>query len=255
MKHSHVLTFVLLMIILLLSINLRAEEPNWQPYEELLASSIKQGTKDGFTYAMVDYESLKKSGKLDAIYKQLSTYPLEKLVTKQEKLAFFINTYNVLAMKMVVDNWPLKSIKDAGSFFTPVWKKEAGEIGDKKITLYEIEHKILRPMGEPRIHVAIVCASISCPDLLNKPYKASELESQLDLQMKLFLNNAKKGLYIDNNKIHISKIFSWFEADFKTSGGIDTFIRRYRTDLPLLPVNADIDYNWNVNSTPSLEAK
>jgi len=232
---------------LLMATNVSAVEPDWKPYAHLLANSVKQGIKQGVSLAMVDYVALKKNGKLEAVYQQLSVYPLAKLQGKKEKLAFYINTYNILALKMVVDNKSLKSIKDLGSLISPVWGKDAGVISGKTVSLDEIENKMIRPMGEPRIHFAIVCASVSCPDLYDKPYTAAQLNRQLNQQAKVFLNNSKKGLFTDEKKIHVSKIFDWFEKDFKAMGGVEAFIRKYRTDLPALEIDADIDYNWNVN--------
>jgi hypothetical protein len=84
-------------------------------------------------------------------------------------------------------HYPIDSIRSIGSFFSPVWKKTAGEIGGRSYTLYEIEHEILRPMGEPRIHAAIVCASLSCPPLRREPYRAAELEAQLEDNVRRWL--------------------------------------------------------------------
>ena len=197
---------------------------------------------------MVDYAQLKKSGQLQAVYQQISQFPVESLDSREEKLAFYINTYNILALKMVVDHWPLESIKDVGSFFSPVWGKTAGIIGGKQVSLDTIENDIIRPMNEPRIHLAIVCASVSCPDLRNEPYTAEALNTQLNDQTQSFLRNNKKGLRIDKKAIHISKIFDWFEKDFSEVGGVEAFIRQYRTDLPTIEFDADIPYDWTVNS-------
>lgn len=227
--------------------NVLAVEPDWKPYADLLSNTVKQGRKQGVSLAIVDYAALKENGKLEAVYQQLSTYPVDKLQGKQEKLAFYINTYNILALKTVVDNFPLESIKDVGNLLSPVWGKEAGNIGGKTVSLDDIENKVIRPMAEPRIHFAIVCASVSCPDLYDKPYTAALLNEQLNQQTQIFLNNNKKGLYVDKTQIHVSKIFDWFAKDFKAAGGIETFIRSYRTDLPALEIDADIDYNWNLN--------
>ena len=148
----------------------------------------------------------------------------------------------------MVDHWPLESIKDVGSFFKPVWGKEAGTIGGNRVSLDDIENHIIRPMGEPRIHLAIVCASVSCPDLRSEPYTAAILNKQLDEQANAFLGNDKKGLYMTENEITMSKIFKWFKRDFDKAGGVDLFIRSYRTDLPIeYEINADIDYDWSVN--------
>ena len=149
---------------------------------------------------------------------------------------------------MVLDHWPLESIKDAGSFFSPVWGKDAGVIGGKTVSLDDIENDIIRPMGEPRIHLAIVCASVSCPDLNRQPYTAAALNKQLDQQASIFLHNDKKGLYIAHDEIVVSKIFKWFRHDFDKAGGVDVFIRGYRPDLPVdYAITPGIAYNWSVN--------
>ena len=205
------------------------------------------GTKNNVKLALVDYQTLKENGKLEAAYQQLSSFPVKNLSNKDEKLAFYINAYNILALKTVIDHWPLDSIKDAGSLLSPVWGKPAGSIDGKTVSLDDIENKILRPMGEPRIHFAIVCASVSCPDLRNTPYTASKLNAQLDEQVQKFLTNADKGLRVGNKDIQISKIFDWFGKDFKPACGVEAFIRRYRSDLPELPLKEDINYDWNVN--------
>ncbi|WP_428355155.1 DUF547 domain-containing protein [Methyloprofundus sp.] len=233
---------------LLLANNVAAVEPDWKDYASVLGA-VKQGEKHGTPLAIVDYAALKKSGLVDKVYQQISAFPVESLSGRQETLAFYINTYNILALKTVVDHWPLDSIKDVGSIFSPVWGKDAGTIGGKTVSLDDIENKIIRPMGEPRIHLAIVCASVSCPDLRNVPYTASTLNKQLDAQANAFLRNDKKGLYIAKDEIVVSKIFKWFKQDFDKVGGVDTFIRGYRPDLPVsYPIDADIDYDWSINA-------
>jgi hypothetical protein len=232
---------------LLLANNVAAQEPDWKDYAEVL-KSVKYGIKNGTPLALVDYAALKQSGRVEKVYQQISAYPIASLKGKNETLAFYINTYNILALKTVVDHWPLESIKDVGSFFKPVWGKEAGTIGGNRVSLDDIENHIIRPMGEPRIHLAIVCASVSCPDLRSEPYTAAILNKQLDEQANAFLGNDKKGLYMTENEITVSKIFKWFKKDFDKAGGVDLFIRSYRTDLPIeYEINADIDYDWSVN--------
>ena len=232
--------------LLILSFNIFASEPDWNAYAEVL-KNVSTGTKNNVKLALVDYQTLKENGKLEAAYQQLSSFPVKNLSNKEEKLAFYINAYNILALKTVVDHWPLDSIKDVGNLLSPVWGKPAGSIDDKTVSLDDIENKILRPMGEPRIHFAIVCASVSCPDLLNTPYTASKLNAQLDEQVQKFLTNADKGLRVGDKDIQISMIFDWFGKDFKPAGGVEAFIRRYRSDLPELPLKEDINYDWNVN--------
>jgi hypothetical protein len=232
---------------LFLANNVVAQEPNWKDYAEVL-KLVKQGEKNGTPLALVDYTVLKQSGLVEKVYQQISAYPVTSLKGREETLAFYINTYNILALKTVVDHWPLESIKDVGSFFKPVWGRDAGIIAGNTVSLDDIENNKIRPMGEPRIHLAIVCASVSCPDLRNEPYTATALNKQLDEQVKAFLRNDKKGLYIAEDEIVVSKIFKWFKKDFEKVGGVEVFIRGYHTDLPVAyEVDADIDYDWSVN--------
>lgn len=231
------------------SISATAAEPDWTEYAQVLEKYVQPGEKNGVSLNTVNYEALKKNGGIDRVAAQLADYPADKLATREEKLSFYINAYNVLAMKTVLDHWPVKSIKDIGSFISPVWDKPAGKLGGKVITLGELEHKVLRPMGEPRVHFAIVCASVSCPDLRAEPYTAAHLSMQLDDQTKRFLDNPAKGLKAEQDAIKVSRIFDWFKEDFSKSGGVEVFVKRYHSGLPSnLPVKPGIAYDWGVNA-------
>lgn len=96
-----------------------AGEPDWTHYKMVL-KNVKQGVKNGVILNLVDYQAIKAEGSLDKAYRDLSAFELERLSNRNEKLAFYINAYNILALKMVADHWPTKSIKDVGSFFSPV---------------------------------------------------------------------------------------------------------------------------------------
>jgi len=178
---------------------------------------------------------------------QFETATPAALVNQQERLAFYINAYNVYAIKMVIDNMPLNSIRDAGSLFTQVWKKPVGTIAGEPITLDQIEHAILRSMGEPRIHFAIVCASLSCPNLRQEAYRAQILEQQLDDQVKIFLNDDSKGLVLEGQRLRLSQIFDWFEEDFDPLGGVEAFVRGYRELPQQVNWRANLPYNWDLN--------
>ncbi len=233
---------------LLISMVAGAEEPDWSEYAAALNAHVSSGIKNGTRLATVDYRALKESTVILRLANRIEGFDVNRLADDRERLAFYINAYNILAIKMVIDNEPLDSIKDAGSLFTSVWKTPAGVIAGKTVSLDEIEHKILRPMGEPRIHMAIVCASVSCPDLRNEPYAADKLDDQLDSQTIGFLTNGAKGLRQAGQTIHISKIFRWFEEDFELTGGVEMFVRRYRQDLSRdLEFEADIPYDWSLN--------
>lgn len=228
--------------------NVRAEEPDWSAYKSVL-TRVQPGTKNGVKLTLVDYPAIKADGSLDKAYQALAGFDISGLANREQRLAFYINAYNILALKTVADHWPVDSIKDVGGLFSPVWDKPAGELGGKTVSLGEVEHKILRPMGDPRIHLAIVCASVSCPDLRAEPYTAAQLSAQLDDQARQFLHNPGKGLRIDQDHLSVSQIFDWFETDFAASGGVKAFLRHYRADLPELKLKTDIDYDWSVNSS------
>ena len=224
-------------------------------WDGLLKKYVAPKTINGVKLQAVDYKKLGKDQAYKKLIKDLEKASLSSLKTREEKLTFWINVYNIMAAKMVLDHYPVESIKDAGSFFTAVWKKEVGVVAGKQRTLNEIEHKILRQMDEPRIHVAIVCASVSCPDLRREAYTVDKLDSQLDDQLKLFLINVKKGLRVDTKKgrIYLSSIFKWFKEDFESKGGVRNYLAPYAPESAMaslkntkLSVNY-LDYDWELN--------
>ena len=242
-------TFFVVVLLAGFSVTTFAKEPDWTTYAMLLKQSVKQGHRQGVDLMVVDYLGIKNQSPYQEVLEQIENFDTSQLTSQTERLAFYINAYNILAIKMVLDHWPLKSIKDAGGLFSSVWNKDVGKINHKLVTLNEVEHEILRKMGEPRIHMAIVCASISCPDLRTEPYTSKRLSQQLDDQTMRFLANTGKGLRIKGRVAEVSMIYDWFEEDFDKVGGVTKFIRRYRKDLPgYIKVDADIPYNWNLNN-------
>jgi len=208
----------------------------------------------------IDYAGLRSDPDWRRVVASLETSnpsPLEGA----RALAFWINAYNVLALDWIVREGPVESIRDLGNLWRPVWKKSAGRVGGHEVTLDEIEHRILRPMGEPRIHFAIVCASTSCPSLRREPFRATELHRQLDEQTREFLADARKGMAIARapENVRLSKIFDWFAEDFGKAQGVVAFVTEHapeadrawlleyadRMDLVYLP------YDWRVNALPS----
>jgi hypothetical protein len=240
----------------LLSVNISFVEAfDFSGWDALLKKHVKTTTIHGVVLNSVAYKSLKGNPEFEKVITGLKTSSLDDLKTKEEKLSFWINVYNVLAVKVVVDNYPVKSIKDVGTLFKSVWKRKAGVVAGKERTLNEVEHEILRKMGEPRIHVAIVCASVSCPDLRKEVFTADRLDEQLDDQVKKFLENTGKGMKIDEKKkrVYVSSIFKWFDEDFESQGGVTGFIsqhvspsrkkifEKYSGKIKYL------DYNWDLN--------
>jgi hypothetical protein len=226
--------------------------PSW---DGLLKKYVAPKTTNGVTLQAVDYKRLGDDPAYAKLIKDLETTSLSRLKTREEKLTFWINVYNIMAAKMVLDHYPVKSIKDAGSFFKAVWKKDVGLVAGKMRTLNEIEHEILRKMDEPRIHVAIVCASVSCPDLRAEAYTVENLDSQLDNQLELFLMNAEKGLRVDkkNGRVYLSSIFKWFKEDFESKGGVRNYLVSYAPEAARASLKNHklsvhyLDYDWELN--------
>ncbi len=220
----------------------------WQDYHRILSRHLHSGEKHGVRLTLVDYLALRQDAAFARLIDNLARFPSSELGNRPQRLAFYINAYNILALKMVIDHWPVDSIKDAGGLFSPVWGKAAGVIAGRTVTLEEIEHTILRPMNEPRIHFAIVCASVSCPDLSTEVYQADRLSRQLDRQTRTFLDNDGKGLQKKGHDIVVSKIFDWFEDDFGGSArSVIRFIRQYRHDIPATADIDYLDYDWSIN--------
>ncbi len=232
-----------------------SEAFDFSDWDTLVKKHVAPKTVDGVLINSVDYPSLKKDPIFSDLVSRLNSYPLESLESEKSKLNFWINVYNILAAKMITDHYPIESIKDAGSLFTSVWKQPAGKVGGKERTLNDIEHEILRKMNEPRIHVAIVCASVSCPDLRLEAYTVEKLNDQLDDQMEKFLQSREKGMRLDEmkNRIYLSSIFKWFKEDFEGKGGVLKYISQYvSTEKKKVMNNSKLkisymDYNWKIN--------
>ncbi len=163
--------------------------------------------------------------------------------SKNKRLAYWINAYNVLTVDLIVMHYPVSSIKD----IKDPWKQALWKLGDKWYNLDEIEHQILRKMNEPRIHFGIVCASFSCPKLINEAFTAELVDTQLDKAAREFINDSDRNL-ITPYEVRLSKIFQWFAKDFKTKGSLIDYVNRY-SDVKISN-NAKkkyLDYNWALN--------
>ncbi|MDZ4726127.1 MAG: DUF547 domain-containing protein [Leptospira sp.] len=209
---------------------------------------------------LVNYKGFKKDeDSLNQYLQSLSQVTEENYsqFSKNQKLAFLINAYNAFTIRLILDHYPIKSIGDIGSPIsllnlargTP-WKKEFFILLGKTRNLDWIEHQKLRKdFTEPRIHFAIVCASLGCPILKMDSYKDTILESQL-LSAKLgFLKDTSKNSYDkDKNILRLSKIFDWFKEDFVKQDTLIHFVQEGFSD----PIKADTlieynDYSWKLN--------
>jgi uncharacterized membrane protein YdjX (TVP38/TMEM64 family) len=228
-------------------------------YARLLKAHVRPGVVNGIRLNLVDYRAVKADPALEGALAALALAKGASLRTDAERLAFWTNAYNLLAIKAVLDQYPTTSIKDGGSLLSPIWKKKVGVVDGAVYSLDDIEHGILRKgFKEPRVHFAIVCASLSCPDLRPEPFEAARLDAQLDEQTAAFLSNPTKGLQAgpEGKSASVSSIFKWFSRDFEGSGGPAAFIRarsspdvagriRSLTDAGL----SYLGYDWSLNDT------
>lgn len=192
----------------------------------------------------VDYKNFKNDiGALNTYLNNLSIHAPSDNWSKSEKLAYYINIYNAATVKLILDNYPIKSIKDIKS----PWLKKRVMIGDREWSLGGIEYKILRKMDEPRMHFAINCASYSCPKLLNEAYTSAKMESQLQKATMEFLNDSKRNR-IEKNKVQLSKIFKWYNKDFTQNGSLISYINMHSGKNISNKIKIEyLEYNWTLN--------
>jgi hypothetical protein len=241
---------VLVAVLLAAASRARGEPLDEGLYAELLERHTRAVADTAGT--RVDYAALRHDPDWERLLRNLSRVQPDALANREERLAFWINAYNILAIDLVRQHYPVESIRDLGSFWSPVWDREVGRIGGSAYSLGRIEHEILRPMGEPRIHMAIVCASVSCPSLRREPFSAARLDVQLADASRRFLANPGKGLRVEPGGVGLSRIFQWFESDFAAGGGVLAFVRRYappsaRASLAADPAIHYLDYDWRLN--------
>ena len=220
-------------------------------YSSLLSEVVRDGR--------VDCAGLKKKeARLDRYLKALAAAKIVSM-TRNEKLAFWINAYNAFTLKLILDNYPaVKSIRDLDE----PWASKSWKAASGTYSLDDIEHTILRKvLKEPRIHFALVCASISCPDLLPKAFLPKKLDEQLDAATRAFLADTSKGFEIVGKKdgqftIRLSRLFEWFSGDFKkAAGSVAKFVTPYLPEADRKRMERHVDdleivyfeYDWKLN--------
>jgi hypothetical protein len=198
-----------------------SEAFDFSDWGALVKKYVAPKTLAGVRFNAIDYASLKKDPVFSGLVARLESYSLASLESRESKLSFWINVYNILAAKMITDHYPIKSIKDVGSFFKPVWKRVAGTVGGKERTLND----------------------------------AGKLNKQLDDQMEKFLRSPGKGMKLDErkNRVYLSSIFKWFAEDFASRGGVLKYIGQYVTAEERKALNNSkikisyLEYNWEIN--------
>jgi len=210
--------------------------------------------------ARVDYAGLKQNpAELDTYLTELASVPpaVFKDWSEEERLAFLINLYNAQTLRLVINHYPLKSIRSIGTLPGAAWRIRDVRFGGSLLTLDHLENKLIRvDYDEPRIHFALVCAAEGCPPLRSEPYVGERLNDQLDDQARLFLGTPDKNRFDEAKAIlWLSPIFKWYKKDFTDpAGSLDAYVQ------PFLPASSGnalatapevsvryTDYSWSLN--------
>lgn len=152
---------------------------------------------------------------LDRYVATLAAVPVAKL-NRAEQKAYWINIYNALTVKIILDNYPVKSIRDirSGLFSPGPWELKLARVEGVELSLNDIEHRILRPIWEDnRVHYAVNCASLGCPNLQPEPFTAANTEELLNRGARQFVNHPR-GVRLEQGRLVLSSIFDWFGSDF-----------------------------------------
>lgn len=214
------------------------QPPDHSAWDKLLRqNSYPDGTVNYNGFAL-------QRAELESYIRSLEDTPPSESWSREEKLAYYINLYNAVTVRLILDHFPVESILNIRN----PWGQKLFRIGDAQHTLNELEHEILRKLDEPRIHFAINCASFSCPVLQPFAFTASELETQLEMVARNFINDPKRNRTRPGS-VSLSRIFKWYREDFAPSrSGLIEYINGY-LETPL-PQDADFDflpYDWSLN--------
>lgn len=233
-----------------------AQATEFDHSHEQFAEVLTAYTMDG----LVDYKRLKEEpSRLEAYLNSLSRVKEGQFYSwpEQKQIAYLINLYNAATLKLIIKHYPLESIRKIGWFwfYKGPWDQKIISLFGKTTDLNHIEHDLLRKKySEPRIHFALVCAALSCPQLRHEPYVPEKLDTQLNEQAKRFLNSSGKNfVHHYEKKIYLSSIFSWFKEDFTKEGNtLQNYVYPYlenggsKVDVQNYQIEF-LDYNWKLN--------
>lgn len=241
----------------------------WRAHDPHSAGSIDHGAWQAFLHGYVaryedgvnrvDYAHVTAQDKarLERYVERLEATPISTY-PRAEQLAFWVNLYNALTVELVLDHTPVDSIRDInispGLFSIGPWGKKLAVIEGEEVSLDDIEHRILRPIwNDPRIHYALNCAAVGCPNLPPTAFTAAHAEGLLDQAARDYIND-RRGVEIKDGKLIASKIYEWYEEDF---GGSDEAViehlREYAepglaTRLARFGAIDATRYDWSLNA-------
>ena len=176
--------------------------------------------------------------------------------SRREQMAYWINLYNALTVRLILDHYPVKSIRKLGEGFFSFgpWDDDIVTVAGQRLTLNDIEHRILRPIWkDKRIHYVVNCASMGCPDLAAAAYTGANVDRLLDNAARRFINQAK-GVRFEGGSLHLSKIYDWYAVDFGNHQELMSHLHQYahgKSKEQLATFNGRVryDYDWDLNDT------
>ncbi len=242
--------------------------PRWQAHDPGATLSIAHREWDQLlkAYVMPGSDGVNRFGygrisdadraRLAAYIDRLAAIPISRFA-RSEQLPFWINLYNALTVKVVLDHYPVKSIREIrlspGLFAIGPWGRKLVQVEGEALSLDDIEHRILRPIWrDPRLHYAVNCASLGCPNLPPDAFTAENVERLLEAGARAYVNHPR-GARLEGGRLIVSSIYVWFEEDFgDTSKGVISHLRRYASPVLADALDgvsriADDGYDWALN--------
>ncbi|MBI2645929.1 MAG: DUF547 domain-containing protein [Deltaproteobacteria bacterium] len=228
----------------------------WSEHEEW-SQILKTYVQDGRVQYKKLHETWKNENHILKIYlKKLDSYSKKEVEAwnKNDQMAFYINAYNAYTIALILDHYPVKSIKDIGTVLKSPWDLDIVHLFKENHTLNWIEHEVLRPVfKDPRVHAAVNCASKSCPKLQSQAFMGDTLSNQLDSALKEFIADTSKNQFdTQNNFAKFSKIFKWYGDDFSPS--VPQFLVSFAPTDGVKKLLKDkdlkidyLDYDWSLN--------
>ena len=214
-------------------------------WDQLLKAAVNQG--------QVDYAQWRDNRRFDALTDQVAATVTDGM-DRQQKLAFYINAYNILAARGILDGRSPDGVLGRYLYF----KRDTYTVAGSQISLHQLEHEWIRPLKEPRIHFAIVCASQSCPILQEEAYTAERLNEQLDAATRGFVNDTERNRFDPAaSRAELSSIFKWFAEDFEqAAGSVQAYLAPLVADAEVAKLLDSgeltiryLSYDWSLNGT------
>lgn len=220
-------------------------------YDEWELSLFDRLLRDYVDAGEVDYRRFRDDPDFDRFLQQTAIVDRDSLHTRQQQLSFYINAYNALVIKGIIDGYSPATLLGRLRFFVLRKYRIAGE----RLSLLRIERQRIVPLGDPRSHFAINCASASCPLLASKSFTAEELDQQLESATQRFVNDSTR---VGDETIRTSRIFKWYRDEFAASDdGLAGFLLRYLEDVDEEQAQGGPDrhfefarYDWRLNGKP-----